>query len=59
MLLLSGPGARGSIVHEDGRLRLRAKLKPPASLVHRLIRRKIETALSDVAARVEPWKSQT
>ncbi len=50
VLRLSGPGARGSIVHESGQLRLQAELRAPASLVHRAIRRKIEAALGDVAA---------
>ncbi len=54
VLRLSGPGARGSVVHESGSLRLQAELRPPASLVHRVIRRKIEAALSDVTAKVGP-----
>ncbi len=54
VLRLSGPGARGSIVHESGQLRLKAILRPPASFVHGLIRRKIEAALADVAAKVGP-----
>ncbi len=49
-LRLSGPGARGSIVHEAGQLRLRAKLRAPASFVHRSIRRRIQAAMDDVAA---------
>ena len=53
VLRLSGPGARGSIVHEAGQLRLRAQLKPPASFVHRVIRRKIAKALGDVTAALE------
>ncbi len=52
VLRLSGPGAAGSIVHESGSLRLQAELRPPASWVHRTIRRKIEAALDDLAARV-------
>ena len=52
VLHLSGPGARGSIVHESGRLRLQARLGLPASLVHRTIRRKLEAAIADVAARL-------
>lgn len=52
VLRLSGPGARGSIVHESGHLRLRAELRAPASFVHRAIRRKIKAALGDVAAKV-------
>ncbi len=53
VLRLAGPGAKGSIVVESGRLRLQAQLRPPASLVHRLIRQKIEAALADVSAKVE------
>lgn len=52
VLRLSGPGARGSLVRQAGRLRLTAELRPPASWMHRVIRRKIEAALADVAARV-------
>ncbi len=52
VLRLSGPGARGSLVCEAGTLRLRAVLKPPASWVHRVIRRKLDAALEDVAARI-------
>ncbi len=54
VLRLSGPGARGSVVQEPGRLRLRAQLRAPASLVHKVIRRKIEAALADVAAGIPP-----
>ncbi len=50
---LSGPGARGSLVCQDGHLRLTAELKPPASWVHRVIRGKIDAALTDVVARVD------
>ena len=52
VLCLSGPGARGSLSHEDGRLKLYAQLKPPASWVSGTIRRKIEAALEDVAAKI-------
>ncbi len=52
-LRLSGPGARGSIVHEAGQLRLRAKLRAPASFVHRTILRRIQAAMDDVAARLK------
>ncbi len=52
VLRLSGPGARGSIVHESGHLRLQAKLRAPASFVHQVIRRRIQAALEDVAARL-------
>ncbi len=53
VLRLSGPGARGSLVRQDGRLRLRAELRAPASWAHRVIRRKIDAALGDVATHVE------
>lgn len=52
VLRLSGPGARGSIVHEAGHLKLQAKLRAPASLVHRAIRRRIQAAMDDVAAKL-------
>lgn len=52
VLRLSGPGARGAIVHQAGRLKLEAKLRAPASLAYRKIRRKVEAALDDVAAKV-------
>lgn len=54
VLRLSGPGARGSVVHEPGHLRLRAELRPPASFIHRVIRRRVEAALADVAAALTP-----
>ncbi len=52
VLQLSGPGAHGSIIHEAGHLKLQAELKPPASWVHKTIRRKIEAALGDLAAKI-------
>lgn len=52
VLRLSGPGARGSLTHGAGRLRLSAELKPPASWMHRVIRHKLDAALADVAAYV-------
>ena len=51
VLRLSGPGARGSLVCEAGSLKLEAVLRPPASWVHRVIRRKLDAALEDVAAK--------
>ena len=54
VLRLSGPGARGSLACEAGFLKLRAVLKPPASWVHRTIRRKLDAALGDVAAKLAP-----
>ncbi|MCP3958935.1 MAG: hypothetical protein GY719_13870 [bacterium] len=53
VLRLSGPGARGSLVRRDGRLKLQAELRAPASWAHRVIRRKIDAALGDVAAHIE------
>ena len=49
VLQLSGPGARGSLSWEAGRLKLHAVLKPPASWAHRVIRRKLDAAFEDVA----------
>ncbi len=54
VLVLSGPGAQGSLAHAAGRLRLQAELRPPASWMHRLIRKKIEASLVDVAAAIAP-----
>jgi len=50
VLQLSGPGARGSLIWEAGRLKLRVELRPPASWAHRTIRRKLDAAFEDVAA---------
>ena len=49
VLRLSGPGARGSLVYEGGRLKLEAKLKAPASWAHKVIRRKIDAAMGEVS----------
>jgi len=49
VLRLSGPGASGEIVHEEGRLVGRADLKPPASLMRPVIEKKIGTALTKAA----------
>ncbi len=54
VLRLSGPGASGSLIHEGGRLRLRAELRAPASWAHKVIRKKISAALADVAAEIKP-----
>ena len=48
VLELSGPGARGTIVLEIGRLVGRASLGPPASLMHALIEQKVGAALRAV-----------
>ena len=45
-----GPGAKGTITYEPGRLVGRADLGPPASLMKGLIEQKITSALRQVAA---------
>jgi hypothetical protein len=45
-----GPGAKGTITYEAGRLVGRADLGPPASLMKGLIEQKITSALRQVAA---------
>ncbi len=45
VLKLSGPGAQGTIVLEEGQLVGRATLKPPASLMEAVISEKITAAL--------------
>ena len=45
-----GPGAKGTITYESGRLVGRADLGPPASLMKGLIEQKITSALRQVAA---------
>jgi len=49
VLRLSGPGASGEIVHQDGRLVGRAELEPPASLMRGVIEQKIGAALRKAA----------
>jgi hypothetical protein len=49
VLVLSGPGAKGSIVLEDGKLIGRAELAPPASLMRGMIEQKVGAALKDAA----------
>jgi hypothetical protein len=49
VLHLTGPGARGTIVYEAGRLVGRAELKPPASLMRPVIEKKISAALAALA----------
>jgi putative polyhydroxyalkanoate system protein len=49
VLRLSGPGAKGSIVLEPGRLVGEAELGPPASLMRGTIEQKIGTALAKAA----------
>ena len=45
-----GPGAKGTITLEAGKLVGRAELGPPASLMRPLIEQKISTVLKSVAA---------
>jgi hypothetical protein len=44
-----GPGAKGTITYEPGRLVGRAELGPPASLMKGLIEQKISAALRGVS----------
>ncbi len=48
VLHLSGPGAKGTIHFEAGRLVGRAVLGPPASMMRKLIEDKISAALRQV-----------
>ena len=50
VLKLSGPGAHGTIVLEDGQLVGRANLKPPASLMQAVISEKITSAIKTALA---------
>jgi len=50
VLELSGPGAKGSIVFETGRLIGRATLGPPASLMRGMIEQKVGDAMRAAAA---------
>ncbi len=45
VLHLSGPGAKGTIQLEDGKVVGRAQLSPPASMMRGLIEQKISQAL--------------
>jgi hypothetical protein len=49
VLRLSGPGAEGTVVLEDGKLVGRAKLGPPASLMRGLIEQKVGAAMRSAA----------
>lgn len=53
VLHLTGPGARGTIVYETGRLVGRAELKPPASLMRPVIEKKISAALAALAGEAD------
>lgn len=50
VLVLTGPGASGQVVYEDGQLVGRAKLKPPASLMKPVIEQKMNSVLQKAAA---------
>jgi len=50
VLHLSGPGAKGTVVLEDGRLVGRAHLGPPASMMRPIIEQKIRHVMEKVAA---------
>lgn len=49
VLHLSGPGAKGTVALEDGRLVGRANLAPPASLMRPVIEQKIRRMMQKVA----------
>jgi Putative polyhydroxyalkanoic acid system protein (PHA_gran_rgn) len=50
VLHLSGPGAKGTVVLEEGRLIGRAHLGPPASMMRPIIEQKIRSVMQQVAA---------
>jgi len=50
VLHLSGPGAKGTVVLEAGRLVGRAHLGPPASMMRPIIEQKIRDVMRKVAA---------
>jgi hypothetical protein len=50
VLHLSGPGAKGTVVLEGGRLIGRAHLGPPASMMRPIIEQKIRVVMQKVAA---------
>ena len=50
VLHVSGPGAKGTITLEAGRLVGRAELSPPASLMKGIIESKISAAMRTAAA---------
>ncbi len=50
VLELSGPGAKGTIVLESGKLVGRATLGPPASLMRAMIEQKVGSALRAATA---------
>jgi hypothetical protein len=50
VLHLSGPGAKGTVVLEEGRLVGRAYLGPPASMMRPIIEQKIRSVMLKVVA---------
>ena len=57
VLRLSGPGARGTVVVDDGRVRLRVRLSLPASLFRREIEKQLKKAMREVFADANPADS--
>ena len=51
VLRISGPGAKGTMVFNGGRLRVEGKLGLPASLFHSAIEHKIKAAFADAFGR--------
>ena len=49
VLVLSGPGASGSITLEGGKLVGKASLKPPASMMRPVIEQKVAAAMKEAA----------
>lgn len=49
VLLLSGPGAEGSVVVSDGKLQGQATLRPPASMMRPVIEKKMTKVLARAA----------
>jgi hypothetical protein len=47
---LSGPGAKGTVTLEEGRLVGRAHLGPPASMMRPVIEKKITTVMKKAVA---------
>lgn len=50
VLHITGPGARGTITLEEGRLVGRAHLGPPASMMRSIIEQKVVTAMKVAAS---------
>ncbi|MEM7052007.1 MAG: polyhydroxyalkanoic acid system family protein [Acidobacteriota bacterium] len=50
VLHLTGPGAKGTVVFENGALVGRADLKPPASMMKPVIEKKIRSAFEKLTA---------